>query len=36
MKIYFNQKVMYRPWGGGVHFLTNYVEFLKEEGHDIV
>lgn len=36
MKIFFNEFIKNRPWGGGVHFLSNLVDFLREKGHEIV
>lgn len=30
MKIYFNEKVKYEPWGGGIHFLARFIEYLRE------
>ncbi|MFX1384254.1 MAG: hypothetical protein ACFFBP_17600 [Promethearchaeota archaeon] len=36
MKIFFNEKLRKGPWGGGVSFLSNFVQELKEKGHDIV
>ncbi|MHA1758624.1 MAG: glycosyltransferase [Promethearchaeota archaeon] len=31
MRIYFNDKVKHEPWGGGIHFLSALVEFLKKK-----
>lgn len=36
MKIYFNEKIRYEPWGGGVHLLNYLVKFLKDKGHEII
>ncbi|GAH11830.1 unnamed protein product, partial [marine sediment metagenome] len=35
MKIYFNYELIYNPWGGVAHFLTNLTELLKEKGYKI-
>lgn len=36
MKIFFNEFIKDSPWGGGVYFLSNFVDFLREKGHEIV
>ncbi len=36
MKIFFNEPLRYEPWGGGVHFLVNFVKFLREKGHKVI
>lgn len=36
LKIFFNQVVKYTAWGGGNFFLANFIEFLKEKGHEII
>jgi len=35
MIIFFNEKVRYTPWGGGIHFLADLIDYLKEKGHKI-
>ena len=36
MKLYINRSVMNKPWGGGGHFVTNFTNYMKRRGHDVV
>lgn len=33
MKFFFNRKFRRNPWGGGIHFVTGFVDFLVKNGH---
>jgi len=36
MKVFFNRLPRYEPYGGGSHFVTSMVEYLKNRGHTVV
>jgi hypothetical protein len=36
VKLYINRSVVNRPWGGGGHFVTNFTNYMKRRGHDVV
>jgi len=36
MRVYFNRRIIRAPWGGGAHFMSAMVDFLKDAGHEIV
>ena len=36
MKIYFNRKPVYGPWGGGTKVLRACIDAFKRAGHDVV
>ncbi len=35
MKIFFNRKFRRTPWGGGVHFVTGFADYLTKLGHQV-
>jgi len=35
MKIFFNRKLRRSPWGGGVHFVTGFADYLTDLGHQV-
>jgi len=35
MKIFVNRRIRRHPWGGGIHFLSGFADYLLEHGHSI-
>lgn len=36
MKIMFNRQLRRSPWGGGAHFMSSFVDYLRGKGHVVV
>ena len=35
MKIFINRKLRRNPWGGGIHFVTGFADYVESIGHKI-
>jgi len=35
MKIFVNRKIRRTPWGGGIHFLSSFVDYVTKLGHEV-